>query len=194
MTAPDNLFQAIMDDPENTIYTDRGWHPVYSVTPRAKILIIGQAPGKRVQDTEIMWNDKSGDRLREWMGITKDTFYNSGDIAVIPMDFYYPGRGKSGDLPPRTDIADKWHPQLMATMPDLQLTILVGSYAQKHYLHLGSKVTTTQIVKNYQDYLPTYFPLIHPSPRNNLWLAKNPWFENDVVPELQTTVTKILHR
>lgn len=192
MNEKDPLFDEIKNAPENKEYTAQGWNPIYSVNPEAEILIIGQAPGKRVQDTEVMWNDKSGDRLRDWMGISRDTFYHSHKIAVIPMDFYYPGRGKSGDLPPRKGVADNWHPRLLELMPNIKLTILIGNYSQKYYLPEDKKLTTTAIVKNYQKYLPKYFPIVHPSPRNNIWLAKNPWFETDVVPELQKIVQQSL--
>jgi uracil-DNA glycosylase len=186
------FFEEIMQDPQNADYTAKGWHPIYTINPKAKILIVGQAPGKRVQDTEIMWNDQSGDRLRAWMGISRETFYNSGDIAVIPMDFYYPGKAKSGDVPPRKNVAEKWHQKMLNIMPNIQLTLLIGSYSQKYYLDVPKSTTTTSLVKNYQEFLPKYFPLVHPSPRNNIWLAKNPWFEQEVVPELQQIVSSIL--
>lgn len=141
-----------------------------------------------------MWNDQSGDRLRAWMGISRDTFYNSGDIAVIPMDFYYPGKAKSGDVPPRKEVAEKWHQKMLDIMPNIQLTLLIGSYAQKHYLNVPRSTTTTNLVQNYRNFLPEYFPLVHPSPRNNIWLAKNPWFEQEVVPELQKIVQNILKK
>ncbi|ARW20448.1 uncharacterized protein S100892_01905 [Pediococcus pentosaceus] len=139
-----------------------------------------------------MWNDQSGDRLRAWLGISRDTFYNSGDIAVIPMDFYYPGKAKSGDVPPRKEVAEKWHQKMLDIMPNIQLTLLIGSYAQKHYLNVPRSTTITNLVQNYRNFLPEYFPLVHPSPRNNIWLAKNPWFEQEVVPELQKIVQNIL--
>ncbi len=141
-----------------------------------------------------MWNDQSGDRLRAWMGISRDTFYNSGDIAVIPMDFYYPGKAKSGDVPPRKEVAEKWHQKMLDIMPNIQLTLLIGSYAQKHYLNVPRSTTITNLVQNYRNFLPEYFPLVHPSPRNNIWLAKNPWFEQEVVPELQKIVQNILKK
>ncbi|AEV94361.1 uracil-DNA glycosylase family protein [Pediococcus claussenii] len=187
-------FKDIMDDPANKIYTAQNWHPIYSINPQARILIIGQAPGKRVQETEIMWNDKSGDRLRNWMGISREIFYDSGEIAVIPMDFYYPGKASSGDVPPRKGIAEKWHPKLLATMPNIQLTILIGAYSQKLYLNLPASAKITDIVKNYQKFLPNYFPIVHPSPRNNIWLSRNPWFEQAVVPELQKQISKIMDK
>ncbi|MCO0832295.1 uracil-DNA glycosylase family protein [Fructobacillus sp. W13] len=188
-----SLFDDIKADPENSEYTKQGIDPIFVTPKTAKILIIGQAPGLKVQQTGIMFNDASGDRLREWLGISKEEFYDSGDIAVLPMDFYYPGKGKSGDLPPRKGIAEKWHPKLLAEMPNIQLTILVGSYSQRYYLQLKSSATMTKTIKNWQQYWPQYFPIVHPSPRNNIWLAKNPWFEQEVIPTLQKRVRDILN-
>ena len=122
-------------------------------------------------------------------GIDYDTFYHSGYFAAIPMDFYFPGHGKSGDLPPRKGFAEKWHQQILELLPDLELTILIGQYAQKYYLHQKGTVKLTDTVKHYQDYLPEYFPLVHPSPRNQIWLAKNPWFA-----DLQAKVQQIISR
>lgn len=139
------------------------------------------------------WDDPSGDRLRTWLGVSRDVFYNSGMIAILPMDFYYPGKGKSGDLPPRKGFAQNWHPQLLKLMPDIQLTILVGAYATRSYLHLVYKDRLTDIVRNYQQYLPNYFPIVHPSPRNKIWEAKNPWFEEQVIPDLQRRIQIILN-
>ncbi|MFV0559083.1 MAG: uracil-DNA glycosylase family protein [Enterococcus sp.] len=184
------LFEDIMDDPINQEFTQNHWHPVYRVPATAKIVIIGQAPSLRVQQTEVMWNDPSGDRLRNWLGVSREVFYSDA-FGVIPMDFYFPGKGQSGDKPPRKGIAEKWHPQLLAQMPNVQLIILVGAYAQRYYLNLP-KVATTAIVKNGLSYLPTYLPIVHPSPRNNIWLKKNPWFEAEIVPELQKIVAQIL--
>ncbi|MBS9336069.1 uracil-DNA glycosylase family protein [Fructobacillus papyrifericola] len=186
------IHEEIKQDPMNRAYTEKGWEPIFIAPKTAKIVIIGQAPGLKVQESGIMWNDASGDRLREWLGVSKEEFYDSGDIGVIPMDFYYPGKAKSGDVPPRKGIAEKWHPRLLDRMADRQLTILVGSYAQKYYLHLKSSAKITDTIKNYEEYWPTYFPIVHPSPRNNIWLAKNPWYEKEVVPALQKRVRDIL--
>ncbi|MCK8617113.1 uracil-DNA glycosylase family protein [Fructobacillus sp. M158] len=186
------IHDEIKADPMNKAYTEKGWDPIFIAPKTAKIVIIGQAPGLKVQESGIMWNDASGDRLREWLGVSKEEFYDSGDIGVIPMDFYYPGKAKSGDEPPRKGIAEKWHPRLLDRMADRQLTILVGSYAQKYYLHLKSSAKITDTIKNYEEYWPTYFPIVHPSPRNNIWLAKNPWYEKEVVPALQKRVRDIL--
>lgn len=186
------IFNEIKQDPMNADYTKRGINPLYYADSEARILIVGQAPGRIAQDTQIVWNDKSGDRLRDWMGVTHDEFYNSGKISVLPMDFYFPGKGKSGDLPPRKGFAAKWHARLIQAMPNLQLTMLVGSYANKYYLHLKSNAKLTDIVHNYKQYLPQYFPLVHPSPRNQLWMSRNPWFEKEVLPDLKQRIDDIL--
>lgn len=142
----------------------------------------------------MYFQDPSGDNLREWLGVDEETFYQSGLIAVVPMDFYFPGSGKSGDLPPRSGFADKWHQQILQEMPELELTILIGQYAQHYYLHQKKSVKVTDNVKNFRDFLPEYFPLVHPSPRNNIWQAKNPWFKEEVLPVLKERVAAILSR
>ena len=186
------IAEEIRKDPENASFTKRGIDPLFFAGPECRIMIVGQAPGRVAEESGIVWNDRSGDRLREWMGIDRDTFYNSGKLAIVPMDFYFPGTGKSGDLPPRKDFADKWHPRLLELMPDLKLTILVGSYATKRYLKLKSSASLTQVVKDYRDYLPEFFPLVHPSPRNQIWMKKNPWFNETVIPDLQELVAQIM--
>ena len=186
------IAEEIRKDPENASFTKRGIDPLFFAGPECRIMIVGQAPGRVAEESGIVWNDRSGDRLREWMGIDRDTFYNSGKLAIVPMDFYFPGTGKSGDLPPRKDFADKWHPRLLELMPDLKLTILVGSYATKRYLKLKSSASLTQVVKDYRDYLPEFFPLVHPSPRNQIWMKKNPWFNETVIPDLQELVAHIM--
>lgn len=188
----DKIFEAIKNDPTNKKYTQAGIDPLYVAPKEAKILIVGQAPGKRAQDTRLFWNDPSGDNLRAWMGVSREEFYQSKDFAILPMDFYFPGKGKSGDLPPRKDFAKKWHPLLLEQMPNIELTLLVGSYATKHYLHLKSTARLTDVVRNYRAYLPEYFPLVHPSPRNKLWQSKNPWFVKEVLPELKRQVHLII--
>lgn len=194
METLEDIKKAIMVDPQNQVYTERGIEPLFAAPKSARINIVGQAPGIKAQETCLYWNDKSGDRLREWMGVDYDTFYHSGYFAVIPMDFYFPGHGKSGDLPPRKGFAEKWHQQILELLPDLELTILIGQYAQKYYLHQKGTVKLTDTVKHYQDYLPEYFPLVHPSPRNQIWLAKNPWFAEQVIPDLQANVQQIISR
>ena len=186
------IAKAIAADPANAEDTKRGVEPLFYAGPKCKIMIVGQAPGRVAEESGIVWNDRSGDRLREWMGIDRETFYNSGKLAIVPMDFYFPGTGKSGDLPPRKEFAEKWHPRLLELMPDLELIILVGSYATKRYLHLKSSTSLTQVVRNYRDYLPTYFPLVHPSPRNQIWMKKNPWFDEEVLPQLKARVGELL--
>ncbi|WP_150202378.1 uracil-DNA glycosylase family protein [Streptococcus constellatus] len=194
METLEDIKKAIMVDPQNQVYTERGIEPLFAAPKSARINIVGQAPGIKAQETRLYWNDKSGDRLREWMGVDYDTFYHSGYFAAIPMDFYFPGHGKSGDLPPRKGFAEKWHQQILELLPDLELTILIGQYAQKYYLHQKGTVKLTDTVKHYQDYLPEYFPLVHPSPRNQIWMAKNPWFAEQVIPDLQANVQKIISR
>ncbi|VTY23023.1 uracil-DNA glycosylase family protein [Streptococcus anginosus] len=192
METLEDIKKAIMADSQNQAYTKRGIEPLFAAPKTARINIVGQAPGIKAQETRLYWNDKSGDRLREWMGVDYDTFYHSGYFAAIPMDFYFPGHGKSGDLPPRKGFAEKWHQPILELLPDLELTILIGQYAQKYYLHQKGAVKLTDTVKHYQDYLPEFFPLVHPSPRNQIWMAKNPWFAEQVIPDLQANVQKII--
>jgi len=174
--------------------------PVLSASSSAKLLIVGQAPGIRVHKSGIAWNDASGERLRQWMGIDKDLFYNSTQVAILPMGFCYPGKGKSGDLPPRPLCAKLWRKQLHQYLPQVRLILLIGQYAQRYYLTNrvanmagNSFVSVTQTVKNWQQYLPTFLPLPHPSPRNNIWLRKNPWFEMDLLPVLRQQVAVTLN-
>lgn len=168
-----------------------GANPVLRASATARLLIIGQAPGTRVHKTGIPWNDPSGDRLRAWMNIDRDTFYDESHCAIMPMGFCYPGKGKSGDLPPRQECAPRWHAKLLAQMPQIRLTLLIGQYAQRHYLDDNYK-TLAERVRNWQEFFPDYLPLPHPSPRNLLWLKRNPWFEKDVVPELRRAIREIL--
>jgi len=186
------IFEAIKADPQNINYTKEGIEPLYSVHKEAKICIIGQAPGIRAQESRLFWNDPSGERLRDWLGIDRETFYQSNKISILPLDFYFPGKGKSGDLPPRKGFAEKWHEQLLQQMPEIEFFVLVGSYAIKYYLNLKSSAKTTEVIRDFEKYLPKYFPLIHPSPRNNIWLAKNPWFEPKLVPELQKRIAQLM--
>jgi uracil-DNA glycosylase len=166
-----------------------GLRPVLRVSTTARILIVGQAPGTRVHETGIPWNDPSGDRLREWMGVGRETFYDESRIAIIPMGYCYPGRNpKGGDLPPRKECAEHWLDALLEHVPQRELTILAGSYAQQHYLGNKVKRTLTETVRAWRDYAPEFIPMPHPSPRNNLWLRRNPWFEKEVVPYLREQV------
>ena len=171
-----------------------GPRPVLAAARSARILIVGQAPGTRVHETGIPWNDPSGDRLRLWMDVDRDTFYDPRRIAIVPMGFCYPGKGKSGDLPPRPECAPLWHERILEALPGLRLKILAGSYAQAHYLAGRRKKTLTETVRASEDYGEGTIPLPHPSPRNNLWLRKNPWFEQRLVPRLRSTVGRILAR
>jgi uracil-DNA glycosylase len=155
-------------------------------------LIVGQAPGIRVHTTGIPWNDPSGDRLREWLQLDRATFYDEQRVAIIPMGFCYPGKGKSGDLPPRPECAPLWRPKLLPLLPNLQLTLLVGAYAQNYHLAGRRKATLTETVRAYQEYLPDIFPLPHPSPRNQFWLARNPWFAVECLPVLRQRVAASL--
>ncbi|EPW5501578.1 TPA: uracil-DNA glycosylase family protein [Vibrio vulnificus] len=168
-----------------------GANPVVQAHSEAKILIIGQAPGTKVHHTSIPWNDASGNRLRAWLDIEKQTFYDPKQIAIMPMGFCYPGRGQSGDLPPRKECAPLWHEALLKHLPNIELTLLIGQYAQNRYLSNKPK-TLTETVQNWQAWLPDYLPLPHPSPRNTLWLRKNPWFEEQTVPYLRQQVHQLL--
>ncbi|KUH58533.1 Uracil-DNA glycosylase [Olsenella sp. KH3B4] len=188
----DSVFQAIRADEQNGEFTRQGIDPLYTASATSRLVIIGQAPGRVAQETRIPWNDKSGDRLRSWLGIDRVTFYDPSAVALLPMDFYYPGKGKSGDLPPRRGFAEKWHPVLLGMMPQVRLTVLVGSYATRRYLELSSSTKLTDVVRNYADYLPQFFPLVHPSPRNQLWMSRNPWFETEVLPRLRSEVASAL--
>ncbi|MBG6213897.1 uracil-DNA glycosylase family protein [Cryobacterium sp. CAN_C3] len=166
----------------------RGWQPVYVASARARIAVIGQAPGRKAQTSGVPWDDASGKNLIDWLGVTEEQFRNPDLFAVLPMDFYYPGTGTSGDLPPRKGFADRWHPRLLALMPDIRLTLLIGRYAQIHYLPSARHDTLTATVRNHRRFVPEQFPLVHPSPLNFRWHAQNPWFIADVLPELRTHV------
>jgi len=169
-------------------YLKDGVNPVVSASSTSKIAIVGQAPGRKVHETGIPWDDKSGDRLRDWLGVSKQKFYNAEVFALVPMGFCYPGKGKSGDLPPRAECAPQWHEALFNCIDDLRLIILVGNYAQKYYLKETAEETLTETVKNYKKYFPRFLPLPHPSPRNNIWLKKNEWFEHSLLPDLKKII------
>ena len=169
-----------------------GPRPVFDVGPGNRIAVIGQAPGTVVHASGIPWKDRSGDRLRDWMGIDEDTFYESEKLAILPMGFCYPGKGKGGDLPPRKECAPQWHQPLLDHLPDIQLVLLIGAYAQAYYLGDHRMKNLTETVRNFEAYTPQLFPLVHPSPRNGIWLRKNPWFEEIVVPALQERVKAAL--
>lgn len=192
MNKMNTLLQEILSCTVCVPHLEMGANPIISVDEASKIVIIGQAPGTVVHRSGIPWDDQSGKNLRNWMGVDKTTFYNPKKIALIPMGFCYPGKGKSGDLPPRKECAPLWHGQLLSKMNNVQLILLVGKYAQDYYLNSLSKKTLTETVKSHKEYLPKYFVLPHPSPRNNIWQAKNPWFTQKVIPDLQYMVREIL--
>ena len=166
--------------------------PVLVAHSKSKIAIIGQAPGKKVHESGIAWCDPSGDNLRNWLGVTTEQFYDKKLFALIPMGFCYPGKGRSGDLPPRPECAPLWHKSLMSKMKSLKLIILIGVYSQEYYLMDKRKETLTETIKHFEDYLPKYFVLPHPSPRNNIWMAKNRWFGKKVLPELRSKIARII--
>ena len=172
-----------------------GPRPVLQAAPGARILVVGQAPGTRVHNTGIPFNDPSGERLREWMGIDRDTFYDESRMAIVPMGFCYPGRGKSGDLPPRPECAETWREPVLSHLSNIKLTLVIGQYAMAYHLpHLfKSKTTLTDTVRSWNiEENPHLIPLPHPSPRNNIWLKKNPWFEAEVLPLLKQSVSDAL--
>ena len=166
--------------------------PIFSFSTRSKILVVGQAPGIKAHESGIPWNDASGDRLREWLGVTKKQFYSTKNFSIVPIGFCYPGKGKSGDFPPRPECGETWMAQVLEKLPKRKITLLIGQYAQRWFLKTLKKATLTETVKNWKTYLPEYFVLPHPSPRNNIWLKKNPWFEKKLVPELEKRVGEFL--
>lgn len=169
-----------------------GPRPIVAAHQDAPILIVGQAPGQRVHDSGVPWDDPSGERLRDWLGIDSNLFYDESKIALVPMGFCYPGTGKSGDLPPRTECAELWHERLFSELKGVKLTLLLGAYAQKHQLGKRRKPTLTATVKAWKQFTPASLPLPHPSPRNNIWMKKNPWFAEEVLPYLKRRVKRVL--
>jgi len=168
-----------------------GTNPVLQANRKAKILIAGQAPGKKVHESGVPFDDASGDRLREWMGISSNIFYDPTIIAIIPMGFCYPGAGKSGDLPPRPECESAWRRQLLEQLPNINMSLVLGKYAQTY--HFGKTSSSlTELVKSWEDYWPDVVPLPHPSPRNNIWLSKNTWFEKEVLPRLRARISDII--
>ncbi len=165
-----------------------GCRPVLRGRSSARLLVVGQAPGTKVHASGIPWDDASGKRLREWMGVGAETFYDESRVAIVPMGFCYPGRGKGGDLPPRPECAPLWHPRLRAAMPNIALTLLIGRYAQAYYLGAERRATLAETVRAWRSYGPSLLPLPHPSPRNTRWLKQNAWFEREVVPVLRDRV------
>lgn len=169
-----------------------GPRPVLRASASARILIVGQAPGLRVHTTGIPWDDPSGERLRAWMGVGKEMFYDAARIAIIPMGYCYPGRGKGGDLPPRRECAQLWLDQLLARMPQIALTLLIGQYAQRHFLGRRRKASLTETVSAWPQYAPHYIPLPHPSPRNQPWFKRHPWFEQELIPVVRARINALL--
>ena len=169
-----------------------GPRPVLQLHPKASILIAGQAPGRKVHDTGIPFNDPSGDRLREWLGVNRETFYDSRKIAILPMGFCYPGTGKSGDLPPRPECAETWRTKLLTHLPKIKLTLVIGQYAHDYHFQDSSYITVTETVKAWKEFWPERLPLPHPSPRNNRWLTRNPWFAIELLPALRKQVQAVL--
>ena len=170
-----------------------GPRPIVAAGSSAKVLLVGQAPGTRVHESGVAWDDPSGDRLRSWLDVSRETFYDPEVFAIVPMGFCYPGKGKSGDLPPRPECAPAWHQQILSLLPSIRLTVLIGSYAQAYYLGEQAAGTLTETVRSWQNLPPHLLPLPHPSPRNNIWLRRNPWFELEVLPELKKRVASHLH-
>jgi uracil-DNA glycosylase len=164
-----------------------GPRPIVQFGATARILIVGQAPGSKVHASGIPWNDDSGDRLRSWTGLTREEFYDPGTVALMPMGFCYPGKGKSGDLPPRPECAPLWHQRILALLPAGRLTLLVGAYAQAHYLP-PNKRSMTENVQAFNGFGPGLFPLPHPAWRSVIWARRNPWFDADVLPALKAAV------
>ena len=169
-----------------------GPRPVFQIHPDAKLLIAGQAPGRKVHESGTPFEDASGDRLRDWMGIGRETFYDARQLAILPMGFCYPGTGTSGDLPPRPECAPAWRLPLLALLPNIELTLVIGQYALDWHLKDRQKANLTETVRNWRAYWPREVVLPHPSPRNNIWLKKNPWFATEVLPEVRKRVKALL--
>ncbi len=165
--------------------------PIVRASSSSRILIVGQAPGTKVHASGVPWDDASGKRLRSWMGVDNEIFYDVNKVAIVPMGFCYPGKGKSGDLPPRPECAPQWHEPVLAHLKDVRCTLLIGQFAQNYYLE-DFHETLTQRVKHWQELVPETYVLPHPSPRNQMWLRRNPWFENEVVPQLRKTIAALV--
>ena len=189
-----SLFDAIAACRACEALLPHGPRPVVrTADPRARILIIGQAPGAKVHASGVPWDDASGKRLRDWLGVTPEDFYDQSRFAIVPMGFCYPGRGSGGDNPPRPECAPLWHPSVLAVLPDIRLTLLIGAHAQAWYLGDRRKATLGETVRAWRYYIGSgYLPLVHPSPRNGIWLRRNPWFEAEVVPYIREQVAACL--
>ena len=165
-----------------------GPNPIFRIHPEARVALISQAPGRLAHLSSVAWDDPSGRRLRDWLGVTDEQFFRTPTFAVLPIGFCYPGKGKGGDLPPRPECAPLWQAPLLGLMPNLKLKILIGAYSQAHYLGDRRKKNLTETVRSYAEYLPEYFPIPHPSPRNGIYLRRNPWFEEVNVPHLRELI------
>lgn len=188
----DDLLQQIRACTRCKQYLSHGVRPVFQVHPDARILIAGQAPGRKVHESGIPFDDASGERLRRWMGISKETFYDSTKIAILPMGFCFPGTGKNGDLPPRPECEPAWRRHVLSRMPNIKLTLVIGKYAQASHFKIAN-ASVTKLVSDWEKYWPSRIPLPHPSPRNNIWLRKNPWFEKQLLPPLKQRIVDILN-
>lgn len=188
------LFDAIAACRTCEAHLPLGPRPVVRASdPRARVLIVGQAPGTKVHASGVPWDDASGKRLRDWMGVTAEDFYDMSKFAIVPMGFCYPGRGIGGDNPPRPECAPLWHAKILAALPCIRLTLLVGAHAQAYYLGDRRKATLGETVRAWRDYIEDgYLPLVHPSPRNGIWLRGNPWFEAEMVPYIREQVAACL--
>ncbi|QOW25864.1 uracil-DNA glycosylase family protein [Lysobacter sp. H23M47] len=171
-----------------------GPRPVLTATRSARLLIAGQAPGRKVHMSGVPWDDASGARLRDWLGIDSETFYDPTQVAIVPIGFCYPGKAGSGDAPPRPECRATWHPRLLPLLPEIRLNILIGQYAQAYFLGPSRPGNLTATMRQWRDFLPRYLPLPHPSPRNVAWFKANPWFEGEVLPELRDEVRRVLGR
>lgn len=186
----DTLLRKILQCEVCKDYLPLGTRPVVQLSSFSKIIIIGQAPGKRVHETGIPWNDASGRKLREWLNVDEAAFYDPSIFSIMPMGFCFPGKGISGDIAPSPDCAPLWHPQFFKNLKTKPLILLIGQYAQRYYLKKEFKGNLTETVKSYKEFLPEYFPLPHPSPRNQNWIKINSWFMEETVPELRKKIKK----
>jgi uracil-DNA glycosylase len=191
-TTLDSLLTAVRACRACEAHLPLGPRPVLRAAVTARILVVGQAPGVRVHQTGIPWDDPSGERLRAWMGVGKADFYNESRIAIIPMGYCYPGRGRGGDLPPRSECAKLWLEKLLAKLPLIELTLLIGQHAQRHFLGKRRKTSLAETMAAWAEYAPRYIPLPHPSPRNTPWLQRHPGFQQELLPELRARIAALL--
>jgi len=190
----DTIFNKILGCNICSKHLPLGPRPLVQLDAASKIIIIGQAPGRRAHESGIPWNDASGKRLREWMQIDEDCFYDPAIFSIVPMAFCYPGKGISGDLAPRSECAPRWHAEVFKHLVQKPLILLIGQYAQRYYLKDDFKGSLTETVKNYREFLPEYFPLPHPSPRNQNWEKINPWFKDEIIPKLQKRIREVISK